>query len=237
MLDRAISDVRIVRANSVDMEEAVYAFRYSVYVEMMGRKQLYADHRLKQIREPLDERGQIYVALADGRVVGTVRRNFIDEPAAAYYREFYRSHLFESVPSSKIGMTTKLMVLPSLRGTRLPTRLLRAFAGDGAAQGIVVDLMDCNDHLVAYFERYGYVSYMDWANHEEYGRVRPMFVATDTIRYLRSIKSPLFAAFSPHVKDGCYGGYRLLATLATDPVSAAIGPQWDSFVRGRLVRA
>ncbi len=43
-------------AESAEEKEAVYRFRYSVYVEEMGRYQQSADHAGRRLVEPEDER-------------------------------------------------------------------------------------------------------------------------------------------------------------------------------------
>jgi hypothetical protein len=76
----------VVRAEDDEVSDLVHRFRYHVYVTLVGRRQLYADHARKTIREPLDERGQNYLALKDGAVIGTIRRNTLDDPSVGYYR-------------------------------------------------------------------------------------------------------------------------------------------------------
>lgn len=68
--NRAI-DVRI--ATTPEELEAVYRFRYRVYVEEMNRQERYADHDRKRIEEPMDAENTIIGAFKDGQVVGTVR--------------------------------------------------------------------------------------------------------------------------------------------------------------------
>src|SRR5215831_20117291 len=62
-------------AESDDDKEAVYRFRYSVYVEEMGRYQGSADHAGRRLVEPEDEKSFILHIrdVDDGTVVGTGR--------------------------------------------------------------------------------------------------------------------------------------------------------------------
>jgi len=207
----------IVRADTEELQHVVYSFRYQIYVEMMRRRQKCADHARRIIREPLDERGENYLAVKDSMIVGTVRRNRMDDPAASYYAKLYRSHLFGEMRQDRIGITTKLMVRLDLQGGSIAPRLLAAFAKDGAKGGVEVELIDCNKHLISFMERLGFLSYRGWAVHNEFGTVRPMFMAIDTISYLREIGSILLPAFRPFVRDGQYGGYDLIRRLAEEP--------------------
>ena len=61
-------------AETDEQKEAVYRFRYSVYVEEMGRYQGSADHAGRRLVEPDDDQSWIFYARADdGEVVGTAR--------------------------------------------------------------------------------------------------------------------------------------------------------------------
>ena len=65
--------IRVARAETDDEQEAVYRFRYSVYVEEMGRYQESADHEGRRLVEPEDEHGWIFFACDGDDVVGTAR--------------------------------------------------------------------------------------------------------------------------------------------------------------------
>jgi hypothetical protein len=57
--------------------EEPFSFRYRIYVEEMQRKQKYANHASKQIRDPLDDFAINLIARdADGAIIGAVRTNF-----------------------------------------------------------------------------------------------------------------------------------------------------------------
>ena len=60
-------------AETADEKEAVYRFRYSVYVEEMGRYQGSADHAGRRLAEAEDERSWIYYARDGDELVGTAR--------------------------------------------------------------------------------------------------------------------------------------------------------------------
>jgi hypothetical protein len=83
------------------------------------------------------------------------------------------------------------MVDPQFQNSSIPIRLIQQYAYDEIADGVAVDLIDCNKHLVPFFERFGYFSYIGWRFHKEYGTVRPMFFPVDTIAYQTIIGSPL----------------------------------------------
>jgi hypothetical protein len=205
-----------LHADTPELKEAAYRFRYEIYVAHMGRRQVYADHVRRTIIEPLDEMGRTFVALREGEVVGTIRSNLASEAAVEYYRALYQLDRFRFCDLSRIQVTTKLMVRPDLVRSGLSIRMIQHYAAEGALNGVEVDFLDCSEPLIPMFERMGYVSYCGWQVHKEYGSVRPMFLAVDTIRRQRSLGSPLWEPIGRHVADGAFGGYDLLRTHA-DP--------------------
>mgnify|MGYP001809710637 CR=1 FL=1 len=212
----------VVRADDEELAELVYRFRYHVYVTLMKRRQIHADHLRQQVMEPLDGAGTNFLAVKDGRIVGTIRRNMLDDPTTAYYAKVYRADLFDRERFPKIAITTKLMMLPQYQRSTLPIRLIAAYAADGYVRGVEIDLIDCNSHLVDFFEKMGYFSYTGWTFHKEYGTVRPMFLSVDAIGYLKSINSFLWQEAAAAIADNAYGGYRLIRDLAEEPRNARI---------------
>ena len=60
-------------AETQQEKDAVYRFRYEIYVAEMGRYGEAADHERKMLVEPEDETARIYYAAIDGEVVATSR--------------------------------------------------------------------------------------------------------------------------------------------------------------------
>ena len=58
-------------AESEDEKQAVYRFRYDVYVEEMGRYGAAADHANRRHVEPEDATARVFYAAEDGVVVAT----------------------------------------------------------------------------------------------------------------------------------------------------------------------
>jgi len=81
-------EFKIRKVNTPDEREAVYRFRYSVYVEEMNRPKKYADHASRKITDPLDEHGDIFAVFEGPRVVGTVRVNLLRrDPLDLHFRQ------------------------------------------------------------------------------------------------------------------------------------------------------
>src|SRR5712691_857618 len=87
---------RLSRAQSIpirlvsdpDELEAIYRFRYRIYVEEMNRRQFHADHFARRIEDPLDHSGYNFAAFQDDEVVGVLRGNFPRTSNIEYYETF-----------------------------------------------------------------------------------------------------------------------------------------------------
>ena len=63
-------------ARTEEEKEAVYRFRYEIYVAEMGRYRGIADHERRLFREPEDDTARIFYAAKGGEVVATSRFNW-----------------------------------------------------------------------------------------------------------------------------------------------------------------
>ena len=194
-----------VKIREVHLQErqAVYRFRYRVYVEEMSRPQIYADHHRKLIIEPLDTTGHILAAYdSQDEVVGTVRFNVGIDEQFGIYTELYRLESFGPFFPAKISITTKLMVSANYRHGRLAIKLAKRCYERGLELGTCFDCIDCNAHLVPFFKYLGYRQLWPEVDHPEYGRVVPLVLAMNDVRYLTRIGSPLAeVAFCNHAES------------------------------------
>ena len=178
-------------AESRDDREKVYGFRYTVYVEEMGRRQIHADHWRRTIVEPLDEHAKVLVALEDDHVVGTIRINIGSESDLGTYPHLYDMFWVGEHFHNRVSVTTKLMVSPKYRGGTLPVRLASTGYRLAAESRVLFDFIDCNAHLESFFTRLGYRRYRPTVNHCEYGEVLPMVLMLEDTDHLVKVKSPL----------------------------------------------
>lgn len=223
----------ILRADTSALRQAAFRFRYDIYVSRMKRRQAGADHDSQQVEEDLDATGRIFLALREGRVVGTVRGNMADEACMAYYVKLYRLDRFRLADLGKVQITTKLMIAPEYAGSSLAPKLISAYAAEGYRLGVNVDFIDCNKPLIPFFERMGYFSYCGWVFHKEYGTVRPMFFPVDTVSYLDDVGSFLRIPARAALHDGQYDGYQLIQRHAERPRAHLAGMAYDRVLAHR----
>lgn len=200
----------------------IYRFRYRVYVEQMGRRQKYADHVRKRVVEPLDETARIYAACFNGNVVGTIRGNRFSDLNTAYYRKLYRIDDRFPFRPDEMSLTTKLMFDPVLQGSLYPVRMIVHYARDFNAHRLCkIDFVDCRRRLLPFFLKLGYVDYLGWTFHHEYGSVRPLFCPADQVQRLQCLRSPLAAVAQDFCDNNMFGGVDLIGRLTLAGKGAA----------------
>lgn len=167
--------IEIVEAADHDLREAVFRFRYDIYVREMRRRQKDADHARGRVEDALD-RTAILLAARDtgtGRIAGTARGNIVEGSDLGIYERLYGLDRLGQDARTTTSITTRFMVERERRGTLLAVQLARALFERGAAAGVTTNYIDCNEPLVPFFERLGYRS-LRAIEHPEYGPVRLM---------------------------------------------------------------
>jgi CRP-like cAMP-binding protein len=239
----------IKKAETEAEKENIYRLRYEIYVGEMQRKQTYADHKKKQIKEPFDETAILLYAEIDGETVGTIRVN-LRKDGPLECEELYNLEKFEPFFPEKISMTTKLMVKEAHRSGMTTSLLCLETYHVFRKNGITLDFIDTNPHLVRLYQQLGYRFYKENISHPDYGDVIPLVFVTNDIEYLRSVHSPLqrlakgyendtktLEYFNQHFSE--YSSIKPLFSISSDDLWATLGEnshkdasQVLSFMRG-----
>ncbi|MCA9708880.1 MAG: GNAT family N-acetyltransferase [Myxococcales bacterium] len=195
--------------------EALFAFRYAVYVEELGRPQTHACHQTRRIIDPLDACGHNLIAWRDGAVVGAVRANFVRDGGTGSYEELYELDRLSDQERSTASLCTRYMVAPAQRRTRVSVELMKRIYRFGIQHGIRTSYLDTNPPYRRYYEKIGY-EFLFEKTHPDYGRVSVMRLQADDLGKLRAARSP----FAP-----IYEGYlRRCALEASAHATAGSGP-------------
>jgi GNAT superfamily N-acetyltransferase len=141
------------RADTDEDKEAVYRFRYTVYVEEMGRYQDTADHVGRRLVEPDDDLSWIFYARDDdGDVVGTARLSWGGNGFTQRQVDEYGLQPFlAELPHEYIGLGERVMVRPDLRGTGLVEQVLACRDETGLAHDIRIQFSACEPHLLSLY--------------------------------------------------------------------------------------
>lgn len=176
----------------------LFKFRYSIYVEEMGRKQKYACAATKTIRDPLDDCGHQGLILENGRIVGCIRMNLLREAPIGDYFDFYGLERLSVKELQSASICTRLMIEPRLRHTSASVELVKFAYEFGLKYNVSTCFIDCNDHLVRFFRRFGW-KVLFRREHDEYGVVNVMKLDLLDINHFKAIRSPFVPVALPYV--------------------------------------
>jgi predicted GNAT family N-acyltransferase len=163
-------------ATTPEEKEAVYRFRYSVYVEEMGRYQGSADHEGKRLVEPEDDVSWIFYAREGDDVVGTARLSWGAKGfSERQVDEYSLAPFLEEVPHEHLAIGERVMVTPRLRGTGLVDELMEARNDVAVENDVRIQFSCCEPHLLSLYLGQGRRTYADTnINSPEAGYLIPL---------------------------------------------------------------
>lgn len=216
--------------------EAIYRFRYEVYVEEMGYPFPGVDHRGRRLADALERPTRRLMAEEGGRLVGTLQFNWGAECAfTEEERRIYRLSDFVALVGDESTMiASRFMTRASHRDSDLPARLLDAMFEFALDNDVKLLFGDCRPHLINNYLRLGFRTYANTYNDPAAGMLAPLIFVIDDVAYLERIKSrlaPLFRAKRPGPPDEIVAKIVDLLPKAT-PVrllsNPAASPDWMS---------
>lgn len=166
-------------------------FWYETYVEEMGRDKDQADHEKRELPDARESAGEIIVAHVDGRIVGTLICTPAWTNALGDYESLYDMQRLASAHPNNTGVITKLMVAPEYRRTSLSLRIACELYRHAVPLGVHHALIDCNEHLLSFFLRLGFLPWGPPVRHPSYGHVHVLKLDCLDLDNLRQMRSPL----------------------------------------------
>lgn len=149
---RTAQDLEVRLATTDDEREAVYRFRYDVYVEELGRYGARADHERRRLADPEDERSWIFYASAGGEVVASFRITWGGDGFSERQIEQYQLAPFlAELPPEVLAVGERTMIAPRWRGADLMTVLGELSEPHSDAHGVRVVFGACEPHLVSFY--------------------------------------------------------------------------------------
>jgi len=139
----------------------------------------------------MDTAGHVVAAFAGaGDVVGTVRSNLLRlTSSTGLYEDLYDFAALQPAVREYTSITTKLIVHRDFRNTSLAAQLARAAYRYGLENGVEEDFIDCNAHLVQFFQRLGYKEVKP-ITHPEYGDVMLLRLRLRDRAHLSTVRFP-----------------------------------------------
>ncbi|MFK7916364.1 MAG: hypothetical protein AB8B93_20795 [Pseudomonadales bacterium] len=188
----------IFLANDQDLTE-VQQFWYRIYVAEMQRhiSDPLTDHDSKSLHDPLACVGDLFIARDEHQQVIATLMTTIATNDLGKYEHLYGIDRLSANDRARASITTKLMVAPTYRKTRVPMLIATTTYRHLLSCGIDTDYIDCNDHLVEFFLRLGYKPHRGRINHQDYGAVNSMVLQLRDATHMESVGSPLLK----HLQD------------------------------------
>lgn len=177
-----MATVEVFRAQSDRDREELFEFRYSVYVEELGRFRRTADHERHRLVEPEDASSVLYGAREGSQVVGTTRLTFgADGFSQRQINGYGLAPFLAEVPVRLMAVGERLMVAPHLRGSTVTEQLRDLWQQDADARGVRLIFGACEPHLLSMHVSAGGRTYAERnINSEEVGYLIPLvFLAGD----------------------------------------------------------
>ncbi len=168
--------LELFRARSESDREELFRFRYSVYVEELGRYRGIADHDGRRLIEPEDDHSFLYGARQDGHVVGTARMTFgADGFSARQVGQYALDPFLDAVSPALMAVGERMMVASHLRGSPISSRLREFAEDDVEARGVRLVFGNCEPHLLSLHLSSGGRTYAEHnINSEEAGYLIPL---------------------------------------------------------------
>ncbi len=196
LVDWVLGLERVHFAETRAEREAIWRFRYDVYVRELGKTIASADHDRGWIRDPDEDNPEvslIYTGTVDD-VTGTMRGDYWlpgSIPAATLHKYgLTRASTFLGLP---VAEASRLMVRRNLRGKLIMPALARAGFEWAVQKGVAASLAYCAPGLVSGYRRLGYRPYgSDMIDTKDGVRV-PLVMAMDDVAHFRDVSSPLLS--------------------------------------------
>lgn len=172
------SEIEILVCRTDEMLRRAQRLRYEVYCEELARQSPYADHARRIIADDLDSFGEVFVAIEDGEVVGTLRSNQASRGSLGVLETLYGMNKSRHHPQST-AVCTKFVVRKSRRGGPIAFKLIAAAGKYGLQKQIKECYIDCIPSLLPYYEAMGFVSCGQRFLHRENGPSEPLMMDMD----------------------------------------------------------
>ncbi|KQT21346.1 MULTISPECIES: cyclic nucleotide-binding domain-containing protein [unclassified Bradyrhizobium] len=199
----ASSPPDVVIADTPDLLQKIYHFRYQIYVGELKFEHPDADHAQMTLNDELDECSTNFALFGDdGAVAATLRCTLLDRvpnPAPIIARLSLEPFV-ERFGLSAVATTSRFMFASKYRRTAAIVKLASAGFELARVAGVRFNFGDTNPIWLEYFERLGYRRYAKGLNDPVFGYHLPIVMLMRDLDYFRSARSPI-ARYLSHQED------------------------------------
>ena len=182
-----------VRIATTDEElSKLFAFRYRIFVQELGKPIRHADHANCLLTDKFDPLAtQLYVR--DGeKIAGALRIINGRSHACPQMGHNFALSRFSPFRDEHFSFTSRLFILPEYRGTRAFITLVKAFYDLVRKHGSILDFIVCGPKLIGLYEQLGYRRYKEHGDDPDMGLIIPMLLILDDLPHMQRVKSPFY---------------------------------------------
>jgi len=190
---------QVHEAKSREERDAVYAFRYKIYVEELGRELGGVDHVRKVVCDEDDEQdGSVLLYTGPLDDISATVRLRIWQPGRIPGREFEMLSMskFPGIEERTISELGRLMIRPTLRGKLLLPSLVRSVYERGVVAGVDLGFCYCAPGLVPHYRKLGFRPYAAPLVPTVDGLEVPLVGIASDAKYLKQMGSPVASLVS-----------------------------------------
>jgi N-acyl-L-homoserine lactone synthetase len=195
---------RAFLAHSDEEREAIYRFRYRVYVDELGLDPSEADHAHKRLTDAHDAIGHSYGLVEDGgNVIGSLRCIYLADvrDLEPFIAKFALEPAIRAFGVQALVTTSRFMLDPKLRQGMSILHLMRAAYDDARERGVRLNYGDCSPHLLPFYESMGYRRYVAPYNDTAYGFKLPIVMLVGDRTHFAAVRSPFARLAEKHDDD------------------------------------
>ena len=206
---------KVIIAETQAERDAIYRFRYQVYVEEMQKRPNYADHQAKTLSDPLDETATLFYVMQQGQIIATLRRNWLNdcELEPLLEQQLAIPQFAAAFSRSALSYSSRLMVAPAWRNSLAIGSIILAAYRIAREQQIQFDFLHTAPWLLPFYRALGYRHYLPHFLDRNVGVQIPQLLVLEDVDHLQVLRSPLYRlasqqhnrAFAQNWFQHCYG--------------------------------
>jgi predicted GNAT family N-acyltransferase len=188
----------IVAATAAE-RQAIYRFRYQVYVEEMQKQLQFADHQAKTLTDELDETATLLYIVQEtqeepDQIIATVRLNSLDTcRLGESLEQILAISQFETAFSrSQMSFSSRLMVAPAWRNSMTVGAIVLDAYRCLRQQQMQFVFLHAAPWLLPFYRNLGYRCYARHFLDPDVGLQIPQVLVLEDLKRLQAVRSPLY---------------------------------------------
>lgn len=185
--------IEVLKADSPELQQAIYRLRYHIYVDELKWTPPNTDHANRLIRDELDELADNYLLHIDGQAAGSLRLLSLGKvpDLEPFHKKYALGQVFEHFSPQQIILSGRFMLHPKVRHGKAILGLMGRGFEDARRAGARLNFADCSPHMLPLYEHLGFRKYADPFNDPDFGYKIPILMLMGDQQSMGRYRSPL----------------------------------------------